>query len=211
MLWMLFGIFTGSVATYLVIQYNRPPTEPRHQVRFNQNPYYDGSPEMLLYPEGTTLETLYPDRGFFAAIHSPDDIAIHPADPTEADGSLKVRGYTFSAKGSQPDRETAERLVQTLCSISSYEPPGKLCMFQPAVLLRLTKAGTTYDMLFCFSCSQIQSSHDGGADMSAQGVESFLKSFCDALPNFKMLHEFRRVRALKNSGVPVSDLNGDFR
>jgi hypothetical protein len=204
MLWvLLFGIFGGSIATYLVIQYTRPPVKPHHQVRFNQNPYYDGAPEALLYPEGTTLETLYPDRGFFAAIHSPDDISVHPAAPTEAGGSLKVNGYTFSAKGSHPDRETAERLVHTLCSISSYEPPGKMCIFQPVVLVRLTKGGTTYDMLFCFNCSQIQSSHDGGADISAQGVESFLKCFCDTLSNFKDLHEFRRLRALRNSGIPV--------
>ena len=111
----------------------------------------------------------------------------------------------FSAKGSRPDGEGAERFVHTLCSISSYEPPGKMCIFKPAVLLRLTKSGTTYDMLFCFTCGQIQSSHDGGADMSAQGVESFLKSFCDTLPNFKELHEFRRLRALRISGIPVSE------
>lgn len=159
----------------------------------------------MLYPEGTTLETLYPDKGFFAAIHGPEDISIHSSDRAEAEGSIKVGGYTFSAKGSHPDRETAERLVHTLCSISSYQPPGKPCVFDPAVLVRITKGGTTYDMLFCFTCSQIQSSHDGGADMSAQGVESFLKSFCDTLPHFKRLHEFRRLRALKNSGIPVSE------
>lgn len=176
---LLFGIFTGSFATYLVIQYTRPPVEPRHQVWFSQNPHYEEAPEELLYPEGTTLETLYPDKGFLAAIHSPDDISIHSTDLTNSDSSLKVGGYTFSAKASQPNRETAERLVHTLCSISSYEPPGKMCIFQPAVLLRLTKGGTTYDMLFCFTCREIQSSHDGGADISAQGVESFLKCFCD--------------------------------
>src|SRR6478735_2242478 len=96
---LLFGIFAGAVATYLVIQLNRPPVEPRHQVRFNQNPYYAGGPELLLYPEGTTLETLYPDKGFFAAIHSPDDISIHSTDLTASDVSLKVGQYTFSAKG----------------------------------------------------------------------------------------------------------------
>jgi hypothetical protein len=96
-------------------------------------------------------------------------------------------------------------LVHTLCSISSYEPPGKACIFDPAVLVRLTKSGTTYDMLFCFSCRQIEASHDGGADISAQGVESFLKSFCDTLPDFKKLHEFRRLRGLRNSGIPVSE------
>jgi hypothetical protein len=202
---LLFGFFAGAVATYLVIQVILPPGEPRHQVRFNQNPYYDGSPEQLLYPEGTTLETLYPDKGFFAAIHGPEDISIHSSETTEAEGSVKVGGYTFSARGSHPDRETAERLVHTLCSVSSYEPPGKACVFDPAVLVRITKGGATYDMLFCFTCSQIQSSHDGGADMSAQGVESFLKSFCDTLPHFKRLHEFRRLRALKNSGIPVSE------
>ena len=208
MLWtLLFGIFTGSLATYLVIQFTRPPLEPHHQVRYNQNPYFDESPEQLLYPEATTLETLYPDKGFFEAIHSPDVILIHLIDAAEDEdeGSIKAVGYTFSAKASQPNRETAERLVHTLCSISSYEPPGKMCIFQPAVLLRLTKDGTTYDMLFCLTCSQIQSSHDGGADISAQGVESFLKCFCDTLPNFKNLHEFRRLRALRNNGTPVSD------
>lgn len=128
MIWvLLFGIFAGSVATYLVMRSDRPSAEAGHQVRFNQNPTYDESPEQLLYPEGTTLEMLYPDEGFFAAIHSPDAISIHPADPTKADGSIEVDGYSFSANVATPD--TAKRLVSTLCSISSYEPPGKLCIF----------------------------------------------------------------------------------
>lgn len=197
---MVFGIFVGSWATYLVIQYARPPEESGHQVRFNQNPHFDKAPEELLYQEGTTLETLYPDKGFFAAIHSPDVISIHPRDSTKADGSIEVAGYSFSAASSNPDQQTVKNLLHTLCSISSYEPPGKMCLFDPAVLLRLTKDGTTYDMLFCFSCSQIQSSHEGGADMSARGLESFLECFCDTLPNFKDLHEFRRRLALRNSG-----------
>lgn len=213
-LWMLlFGIFTGSGATYLVSEFNRPPTPPQHQVRYHydKNLNYLDTPEMFLYPEGTTLETLYPDKGFFAAIHSPDVISIHPADPTEADGSLKVEGYTFSAEGSQPDLETRERLLHTLCSISSYEPPGKMCVFKPGVLVRLTKEGVTYDMLFCFSCSQIQSSHKGGADMSEPGFESFLKCFCDTLPGFKKLHDFRLRRKLKDMGIPESAMDNEIR
>jgi len=199
---LLVGLLVGAIAGVALTQLSRKPAEPRHEVRYNQYPDYDPQPEQMLYPDGTRLETLYPDERFLAAIRSPETISIHPIG---GDGKVVLDKYRFSSQGATPTKETATRLVHALCSISSYEPPGKACVFDPRVLLRLTKGGVTYDMMFCFSCRQIGASHVGGADMTPQGLEVFLKCFCDTLPNFKELHEFRRQSTLRRKGIPVRE------
>lgn len=189
------GLLAGAVVAVLVtLLLSRKPAEPRHEVRYY--PYYDPQPEQMLYPDGTRLETLYPDEGFLAAIRAPETITIHPIG---GDEKVVLDKYRFSSQGTVPTQETATRLVYALCSISSYEPPGKACAFEPGVLLRLTKNGRTYDMMFCFGCRQIRASADGGADMSQQGSEVFLKCFCDTLPDFKELHELRPQRVVSKS------------
>lgn len=144
------AFFKGSLATYLVIQFTRPPVEPHHQVRYNQNPYFDESPEQLLYPEATTLETLYPDKGFFEAIHSPDVISIHPIDAAEDEGSIKAGGYTFSAKASQPNRETAERLFIRCVRSAAMNLREKCVSFNQRCCFDLPRVALP---MICFSVS----------------------------------------------------------
>ncbi len=196
------ALLASACAGVLVtLQITYKPSEPRNEVRYSPDPFYDPMPELMLYPDGTTLETLYPDAGFLSAVRAPETISIHLIG---GDQKIVLGEHRFSSQGGTPTKETEIRLIRALCSISSYEPPGKLCIFDPAALLRLTKGGVQYDMMFCFHCRQIES--DGGADMSARGVETFLKCFCDTLPDFKDLHEFRRISTLRRNGTTVLDL-----
>lgn len=204
--WLLIvgGLIVGaSGGVFVTWQLSQEPREPRHEVRYSQTPFYDSAPEQMLYPDGTTLEALYPDDGFRAAIRNPDSILIHPLG---GDGTIRRGEHHFSSIAAMPDPESSARLVRALCSLSSYEPPGKMCVFRPMILLRLEKEGKSYELMFCFGCRQIQASAAGGADMSAQGSEVFLKCFCDSLPDFKELHEFRRKSALRQNGVPVREI-----
>lgn len=197
------ALLASACAGVLVtLQITYKPSDPRNEVRYSQNPSYNPKPEQMLYPDGTTLETLYSDAGFLSAVRTPETISIHPIG---GDQKIVLGEYRFSSQGGTPSKETEIRLIRALCSISSYEPPGKACFFDPAVLLRLTKGGVQYDMMFCFHCREIVSSAAGGADMSDRGAETFLKSFCDTLPDFKKLHEFRRIATLRRNGTPVLD------
>ena len=187
---LIAGVLGGACAGVLAtLHFTQKPAEPHHEVRYSQEPNYDPEPEQMLYPEGTTLEDLYPDEGLREAIRNPDSIRIHQIG---GDGKIRVEEFLFSSKGVQPSRETSARLIRALCSLSSYEPPGKLCGFDPGVLLRLEKEGKSYDLMFCFSCRQIGASVRGRADMSVQGCKTFLKCFCDTLPDFSELHDARK-------------------
>jgi len=163
------------------------PAEPHHQVRYHpEKSPINESPETLLYPPGTTLEGIYPDEAMRAAVLSPDSVRIHRRG---GDERLKVEEWAFSGKGIEPDAATKERLLYALASLSAYEPPGKACIFNPGVLVRLQKEGRDYDLLFCFECREMGG--EGGGGMSINGAKTFLKCFCDVFPGDEELRKER--------------------
>lgn len=173
----------GGMGVMGTLRYLERPEMPEHEVRLAP-PSFDEMPEQMLFPAGFTLDQNVGDPVVLRAMLDPDAIEIHAADNA---GSLVVGDWKFSADGVTPDGETTARLKRALGSVSSYEPPGKLCAFHPDVLLRLEKDGHAHDIVFCFTCSQTTA----GLDLSHQGKRVFLKCFCDALPGFVRLHEAR--------------------
>jgi hypothetical protein len=143
-------------------------------------------PEQMLFPAGFTLDQNVGDPALMEAMLNPDTMRIHSAADS---GKLAVGEWRFLSNGVVPDKETTERLKWALGSVSSYEPPGKLCIFHPDVLLRLEKNGRTHDIVFCFSCRQTTA----GLDLSLPGKKTFLKCFCDALPDATGLHGMREA------------------
>jgi len=179
---LVLGAAAGIAGTY---RYFYEPPQVQHEVHLGPASFNE-TPEIMLFPAGFTVEQGIRDPALYQAMVKPDAIRIHAADEA---GSLTVRDWKFSADGATPDQETTDRLKWALGSVSSYEPPGKLCIFHPDVLLRLEKDGRTHDIIFCFTCRETTA----GLDLSIEGKRTFLKCFCDALPGFTSLHETRKA------------------
>ncbi|MCW1885130.1 hypothetical protein OKA04_10360 [Luteolibacter flavescens] len=179
---LLAGGAVGSLVTYR--QMYVPPA-PKHEVRYAA-PEFDSMPEQMLFPAGFTLDRNVNDPELLEAMLEPDAMSIHLQDDT---GNLVFDDWRFASQGVAPDKETFDRLKRALGSVSSYEPPGKLCVFHPDVLLRLEKGGRDHDIVFCFGCSQTTAF----LDLSVQGKKTFLKAFCDTLPQAERLHDIREA------------------
>ena len=178
---LLLGLVLGAAGGFAVTHhFFNKAQEPAHEV------FYSNEPEIMLFPAGFTVEEGVDTPELYQAMVNPDAIRIHPASES---GSLVVEGWKFSPEGATPDQETTDRLKWALGSVSSYEPPGKVCRFHADVLLRLEKDGRTHDIIFCFSCSETTA----GLDMSIEGKRTFLKCFCDGLPGYTSLHEARKT------------------
>ena len=186
------GILLGAVGGMSAMWWRgASPCEPHHEVRYHpENVPINESPETLLYPPGTTLEGIYPDEALRAAILSPESIRIHRRG---GDERLKVEKWAFSGEGIEPDAATQERLLYALGSLSAYEPPGKACIFNPGVLVRLHKDGRDHDLLFCFECQEMRGAAPvyGVGGMSLQGARTYLKCFCDVFPRDEELRKER--------------------
>jgi len=194
-LWIFAGMLLGAAGGIGgTAWWHSCPKEPRHEVRYHsEQPPLDESPEDLLYPPGTTLESIYPDEALRAAIQSPESVRIHRRD---GDERLKVEKWAFSSEGIEPDDGTRERLLYALASLSAYEPTGKACIFNPGVLVRLRREGRDYDLLFCFECHDLRAStpgHGGGmiGGMSDQGARAYLKCFSAVFPQDETLRKER--------------------
>lgn len=190
--WLFSGILLGAAGGVAGMWLQPSPKEPRHEVRYHPEKIpFNESPETLLYPPGSTLEAIYPDEAVREAILEPESVRIHRRG---GDESLKVESWAFASHGVEPDQENQERLLYALASLSAYEPPGKACIFDPGVLVRLTKKGRTYDLLFCFACREMGESaprRGGGGGMSLQGARTYLKCFCEVFPNDEALQQER--------------------
>ncbi|RYD54536.1 MAG: hypothetical protein EOP83_22065 [Verrucomicrobiaceae bacterium] len=179
---VLVGGALGGGATYAGLEWQK-----RDQLRtFAASP--DEFPESWLFEPGITFEDLFPDEKLRASLLSPDSIRIHEA---REGGPLTVDGWKFLDQAVIPDGPTTERLKHALGSMSSYRQ-ATMCSFHADVLLRIEKDGVTHDLIFCFGCGDIDMGR-GGPSMSADGRATFLKCFCDALPDAAALHE-RRAR-----------------
>lgn len=177
---VLLGAGLGGGATYAGLEWRK-----RDRLRtFAAS--YDDFPEAWLFEPGTTFEDVFPEEKLRAALLNPDSIRIHEA---REGGPLEVNGWKFLDQAVIPDGPTTERLKHALGSISSYRP-ATACAFHADVLLRIEKNGATHDLVFCFGCGDIDMGHDGPS-MSADGRATFLKCFCDALPDAAGLHEKR--------------------
>jgi hypothetical protein len=170
----------GGGATYAGLEWRK--REPVQTIAVS----HDDFPEAWLFEPGTTFEDLFPEEELRAALLSPASIRIHEA---REGGPLKVNRWEFMEDAVIPDEPTADRLKHALGSISSYRP-ATACAFHADVLLRIEKNGVTHDLVFCFGCGDIAMGH-GGPSMSDDGRATFLKCFCDALPDATALHERR--------------------
>lgn len=180
LLGLLLGAGLGGGATYAGLEWRK---RDRLQAIAAS---YDNFPEAWLFEPGTTFEDLFPDDELREALLNPESIRIHEA---REGGPLKVNRWEFMEEAVIPDERTTDRLRHALGSMSSYRP-ATACLFHADVLLRIEKEGVTHDLVFCFGCGDIDMGH-GGPSMTDDGRATFLKCFCDALPDAAGLQEKR--------------------
>lgn len=165
--------------------------------------HFEEEPEQWLLPPNLKLKDIFQEPGALEIIEKPEKITIHHAAGLLDRSPIKYRDYAFVRSGKEITGEVRDKLRLSINSLSVYRMPS-MCMFKPGVLLRFEANAHSVDVLFCFSCNDLNAYLDEsteasmGIGMSEIGREVFLHYLAKASPENAELQKLYRPYSTPN-------------